>query len=99
MCVIVPIIETLLFQLAPISLLELVTKNKYVQVSVSSVLFGASHGFNVVYVIATLMIGAILAIGFIIVKNNKSRNFAFWPIVLSHSISNLIALFTLYPIL
>ena len=94
MCVIVPIIETLLFQLAPISLLELVTESKYVQVSVSSVLFGASHGFNFVYVIATLMIGAILATGFIIGKNNKSRSFAFWAIVLSHSISNLIALIT-----
>ena len=92
LCIIVPILETFLFQHITINLIELITKNKYVLVIVSALLFGFSHYFNVVYFITTTLIGFVYAAAYIIGKRHKSKTFAFWSVALAHAIQNLIVI-------
>lgn len=94
-CIIVPLIETLLFQLIPISLLGRVTNNKYIQITTSALLFGSTHYFNFIYFFSITLVGLVYATGYILGKDKRGKSFAFWSIATSHSISNIIAILPL----
>lgn len=92
LCIIVPILETFLFQHITINLIELIIKNKYVLVIVSALLFGVSHYFNLIYFIIITSVGFIYAIAYIIGKKHRSKTFAFWSVTFAHAIHNLIVI-------
>ena len=63
--VITPLVETAIFQWAPIRLLHSWLKLPVaVAVGVSAALFGAAHAYSIGYVVFTLLIGLVLAYGF-----------------------------------
>lgn len=94
-----PLIETYVLQFLPIELLmAILSKYKcrfvyFVAVSLSALLFAATHYFNFIYFFETFLIGIILGFGYmhICIFYKKSSYLAFFAIVFVHSFHNLFA--------
>lgn len=65
--IITPLVETAIFQWAPIRLLRTWCKlPPALAVCVSAALFGAAHTYSIGYVVFTFLIGLVLAYGFVV---------------------------------
>jgi len=86
---IMPIIETLVFQHWVFKLLEKtgLKKNKYLWIIIiSSVLFGISHDYSLRYVVFAVSEGFVLAYTYYFYRKNTAK--AFWTTTLIHCLRN-----------
>ncbi|MDR0437036.1 MAG: CPBP family intramembrane metalloprotease [Bacteroidales bacterium] len=87
-----PIVETFLYQYLPIIIVNKFSKNKYLQVFISAILFGLGHiTHSISYAIFAIFTGVVLATGFILYKENHSTQKAFWVTALVHGLFNLVS--------
>jgi len=85
----VPLIETAVFQLLVIFLLLRFTRfSLWTVVSISALLFAATHHYSVFYIIYALWGGFIFATVFIACLQKKGYGLAFWTVVLIHALHN-----------
>lgn len=85
-----PLYETLLFQMLPFFVLHRFAtfrRNRWAIVLISAMIFGSLHYYSAMYIIATMIIGALMMYGYIV----KWRRNAYWNIVLFHALWNGIA--------
>jgi len=88
----VPFIETLVFQLLVIYLLQRFTRFPlWVIVCVSALLFASIHTYSALYIIFAFLSGLTLAIVFIACQQKRDYFFAFLIVMLIHAIYNFIA--------
>jgi uncharacterized protein len=88
--IVAPIIETLLFQFGLNEILvKLKIKNYFLLLIVPSGLFALSHHYNWLYIIYTFFGGLLLNWFYLYAKVNGK--YAFWWVVLLHSLFNLYA--------
>jgi len=89
---ITPLVETAIFQWAPIRLLHTwLTLPTGLAVGVSAVLFGAAHAYSIGYVVFTFMIGLVLGYGFAARDYPGGRPYLLICIV--HALRNAVAAF------
>lgn len=89
--IIVPIIETFIFQFGIIRILEKfeITKNKPVfMILISAIVFSLNHTYSYAYILDTFLVGVLLAYSFLIYAN-KNKN-PFLVVCVIHSVRNLI---------
>lgn len=84
--IIIPLIETLIFQYFIINIWIYTKKNIYIGIFLSSMFFAISHAYNIIYVINMFIMGLILAYSFVLSKNRKWK--AFWVVYSIHSLYN-----------
>ena len=91
-----PFIETFIFQYLPIELLKLFIKNKQlIIVIISGGLFGFAHYFNnrdYLFSIAAFFAGIIFASIYLYSKERKDISFPFLLVFCVHSVINLISI-------
>lgn len=90
--VVVPILETVLFQVLCISTLSRIYKNVHFCSLLSGGIFGLSHPYHIVYTLATMTIGGIYGYAYFIARKERTSGYAFWGICISHALSNLVSL-------
>lgn len=83
-----PLIETLIFQLIIIELLVKMKINPSIIISISALLFGISHNYNTLYMVATTISGFIYAIYYYKLRNQGKLN-SYLLVSGLHSLSNL----------
>lgn len=85
-----PIFETLLFNVAPVKLLQLLFKNKYIILLLASLVFSLIHTYSLAYLIITYIGG--LSFNFFYMTSEKRKGFAFSITftVLLHALYNLV---------
>lgn len=83
-----PLIETLIFQLLIIELLVKMKINPFIIISTSALLFGISHNYNILYIVATTISGFIYAIYYYKLRNQGKLN-SYLLVSVLHSLSNL----------
>ncbi len=89
--VIVPLLETLLFQLLPISLLRKFTGfSSGTVIIISSMLFGLQHCYSPMYILHGFLIGLVLAYSYIVYENRE--NSSYWVVCSIHSLRNCFSL-------
>lgn len=92
--IIVPIVETLIFQYLPIKVTQLVLKNKKQKfqelwsIIISSILFSLIHCYSFVYIVLAFILGIIFAFSFIISQKRKENPLI--NVIIIHSIYNVI---------
>lgn len=91
--IIVPVLETAIFQVIPLELIRLIPCRKrrvitIIAVIVSAGLFASSHPFSVNYVIFTFIFGLLFATAYLICRDKENCGYAFMTITLIHSIWN-----------
>lgn len=87
----IPLLETLIHQTAPIILLKKYTRLKPgTIILVSAILFGAVHFYSVSYIFYAFLIGLILAYAYMIYLEKNAS--AFWVVAAIHSLRNLFSL-------
>lgn len=87
--IIVPIVETFIFQYLIIRILKKINflKNRMVLVMfISAVVFGASHTYSIFYMFITFISGLLLAYAFIVYEDKKAS--AFWVTMAIHGLMN-----------
>lgn len=89
--VLVPILETFLFQMLCIKGLSLISRNIHFCAMGSGLLFGLSHPYGLVYILAMLLVGVVYGYAYYIAREERSLAYAFWGICISHSLSNLLS--------
>ncbi len=90
--VITPLVETALFQWAPIRLLRTWLKlPALLAMGVSAVLFAVAHTYSIGYVVFTFFVGLVLAYGFVLKDFRGGRPYLLICIV--HALRNAIAAF------
>lgn len=94
--IVVPIIETLLFQSLIISVICYLIKrpkyNLYASIFISATAFSLSHSYNIYYIIMTFLTGTTLAFAYYIARYRKFN--ATITIILIHAIWNLFSFIT-----
>jgi len=91
--IIAPVLETLIFQALVIYILDrLLTKRIFIQIAISSILFGSFHNYNITYIFFGVFFGIVLSTAFILYKRKNSWNDAFIAIVFVHALRNMIAI-------
>lgn len=88
-----PVIETVLFNLLPIKILQYVNffkKNPLYVIFIASVVFSLTHTYSIAYVFMTYIGAITLNTFFIVVQIKKNTKIAFILTVLLHSAYNLI---------
>jgi membrane protease YdiL (CAAX protease family) len=86
--IVAPLLETWIFQhIANKALVKAGVRNFYVLLIVPALLFGLSHYYNLLYIIAMFFGGAIMNYLYLYCKANGYK--AFWWVVLLHSLYNL----------
>jgi len=89
-----PLLETFIFQMLPVWIVNrFITKNIWIQILPSAILFGCAHTYFLAYVIAMIFLGVILALGFCIYQRKFNYKKAFWYIALLHASHNIVALY------
>ncbi|MBV8665134.1 MAG: CPBP family intramembrane metalloprotease [Burkholderiaceae bacterium] len=89
---IAPLVETALFQWAPIRLLHTwLRQPAWLAVLVSAVLFGMGHTYSLGYVVFTFLVGLVLAFGF--QAKNYRGGHPYLLICIVHALRNVIAVF------
>ncbi|WP_133227976.1 CPBP family intramembrane glutamic endopeptidase [Mucilaginibacter psychrotolerans] len=87
-CIVAPLIETLIFQYAVIKLLKRIgIRNFYLLLTIPAVLFGLSHYYNPLYIMAMFIGGLIMNYLFLYCQANGYK--AFWWVALLHCLYNL----------
>ena len=94
--ILVPIFETFFLQYLPIILINKFSKNKYLQVAISAILFGLSHPYSVVYIIFATFVGVVFATGFILRKESRTTGEAFWATALTHGLANMVSVLAIF---
>lgn len=90
-----PIIETFLFQMAPIILLQKLTSlPKSLIIVISAVIFGATHYYSVSYIVITFFIGLTYAYSYVVFQ--RRSGLAFWVTASVHSLHNCLAVVLYY---
>jgi hypothetical protein len=85
-----PIVETAIFQWAPLQILRKWLKlPNALAIGVSAALFGAAHTYSIGYVVFTFMIGLVLAIGFVVRDYPGGR--AYLLICIVHALRNAVS--------
>lgn len=90
--IVVPILETLIYQYGIIEILNSIKyfKGKNVIIAIiSALLFGISHNYSLLYIFFGFSIGLVLAYSYIVYKQKDFS--AFWVVVWIHCIRNFIA--------
>ncbi len=91
--IIVPVLETFLFQLCIYKLLRCFrffqSRIRYI-ILVSAFIFGVAHCYHVFYMISTFFIGIILMVVYI--SKIENEKLAFWLVTLIHALDNLITI-------
>jgi|LakMenE18May11ns_1017448.scaffolds.fasta_scaffold9717405_3 hypothetical protein len=85
--IIAPILETLLFQYIPYFYLK--KYNAIYTILISSILFGLSHAYSIIYIIYGLTVGMLFISAFF--YSIKKYLHPFWLVVFCHFIYNLFA--------
>lgn len=91
--IIVPYIETLIFQYGIINFLEqnkYLSKNKWMIISISGIAFSLSHTYDLYYVINTFIIGVLLAYAFVLYKSSPKKLSPFKVTFFIHAVRNTI---------
>jgi len=87
---IAPIVETLVFQMAPILILKKYTRLKSLYIIlISAAIFAACHTFSIAYIILTFVLGACLAYSYVIYLNKSVSAFRVTASI--HALHNLFA--------
>lgn len=95
--VIVPIIETFIFQYGVFKILQAFkfTRSKYViYIFISALLFGLEHWYSIKYILFAFTAGIALAYTYYLYHKNAIK--AFWTTTLIHSLRNLTSLVIFY---
>lgn len=88
-CILVPLVETALLQLAPIEITLLIRKNFGIAaVIISAVLFALTHWFTIFYLLYAFLFGIVLGTSYIIWREKKSVGYAFLLVTLIHALWN-----------
>ncbi|MBP7172972.1 MAG: CPBP family intramembrane metalloprotease, partial [Cloacibacterium sp.] len=90
--ILVPIIETILFQTLPTFIYNLIgpfsTIKETLIIVVISLFFSISHNYNITYVLVTFIVGfSLIVLSFLLLKLKKNY---FFPIFFIHATNNLI---------
>lgn len=94
--ILVPILETYLFQHFPFKLMQKWkrTKHKYgLYIALSAIAFSLSHCYSLQYIIMVIPGGVLL--GYIYVFYSKNLRKAFWTTTIIHALKNSVAIFAL----
>jgi hypothetical protein len=92
-CVMAPLLETFLFQYLPFGIFKaLKIKNIFILIVLPALLFGLSHWYSPMYVVATFITGLIFNFLYIYCKKNQLK--AFWIVALLHFLCNFLAFFS-----
>jgi membrane protease YdiL (CAAX protease family) len=92
-CILAPLIETFLFQFAPIEIvLHFNKKLKYIALVLSVLLFALMHYYSLSYMIFGAIMGTICALGYMISRDKKGKKHAYWIVVIMHAIWNTIGI-------
>jgi membrane protease YdiL (CAAX protease family) len=84
-----PLLETAIFQLLVIFLLQQFTRfPQWIIICISSLLFASTHFYSIYYVLYAMVGGAILAIFFIAFQLKKNYGFAFLMVSSIHALYN-----------
>jgi membrane protease YdiL (CAAX protease family) len=88
----VPFVETLIYQYLPVRVLRTWLKLpwKYV-ILISAILFGCAHTYSVGYVIFALVIGVVLAYAFAL--KDEPRQYGFLYVFVIHALRNTVSTF------
>ena len=90
--VLTPLVETAIFQWAPIRLLRTWLKlPAALTVGISAVLFGIAHTYSIGYVVFTFLIGLVLAWGFVVRDYRGGK--AYLLICIVHALRNAVSSF------
>ena len=90
--VLTPIVETAIFQWAPVRILRTWLKLPgAVAIFVSAALFGVAHTYSIGYVVFTFMIGLVLAGGFVV--RDYPRGSPYLLICIVHALRNAVSSF------
>ena len=92
LCIIVPILETLIFQHVAIYFIKKRTKKTYLQILFSAILFGVFHPYSFSYIIFATLMGGVFATGFFFYKRTKGTKMAILATSVTHGLSNLISM-------
>ncbi|KAF5071876.1 CPBP intramembrane metalloprotease [anaerobic digester metagenome] len=87
-----PIYETILFQVIPYHILKLVpflNRNKWLIIAISSLLFGVTHWYSVMYIIFAFSVGFVLIYAYAARVEGKPN--AYVLIIIVHMLRNLVA--------
>lgn len=94
-----PILETILNQWIPITILSKFIKNNYLVIILTSIIFALSHYPNIAFYLPSFILGVIFSWAWII-KHKKSTKESFLVVTAIHSLHNLFSLlFTNIPLL
>lgn len=86
-----PVIETLIFQAAPILLLKKYSSLKPgAIILVSSLFFAVAHHYSISYVLFAFLVGVFLAYSYVLYLKKEAS--AFWVVTAIHSLRNLFAM-------
>ncbi len=93
--IMVPIVETLLFQTLIIRGLSFImqkirVKCNFIPISISAIAFALSHFYNLRYVLQILPIGYILALAFVLARKRNKKINASLTVIAIHSLHNFI---------
>ena len=95
--VIVPIVETLIFQQLPIVLINrFITKSLTIQILGSALFFGVAHSYHPLYIVYATIMGIIFAFGFCSYYHNKKLKYAFISVTIAHMLRNFMAAISIY---
>lgn len=92
-----PILETIMFQVIPIELLQAISKRLLKKrlpifaIAISSIFFGLAHDYNWGYIFSTTVIGLVLSLCYWLFSIRESWRFGFAMTALLHFMINLTA--------
>lgn len=91
--VLAPLIETAVFQLIPIELIQLIPftgrYKAFVLIFISALLFAPVHMYSPAYVVLTFVMGFFMAAMYWVFRNHHGIISAFWAVALFHCCYNL----------
>lgn len=93
---VIPIFETLIFQVIIIELLIWLRTKPMVAIMVSALLFALAHYYNMYYVLAVFPSGILLSYYYYILRVREDVLFAFLLVALLHALLNLVAFFGIH---
>lgn len=93
--IIAPLLETLLLQSIPIRLtLYFKPDGRLTAILISAIIFGLLHYYSIFYIIYGFLGGLLFATVYMICKDKRNHVYAYFIVVLLHSIWNTIGIFT-----
>lgn len=87
-CIMVPVIETLVFQTIVISVMVKYTKSRWFAVLISAIFFGLAHSYSTAYMAKAFVTGLFYGLLYIVCK----KHYASFHLVAIHSLYNFMGL-------